>query len=78
MDGDPEAAELVEDQHLVSEGTGQAVRGQAPHGVERPLLGRVAQGVQARTVKACPRATVVDELGHELISLRRDPGPQRL
>jgi hypothetical protein len=42
LDHDPEAGELVQDQHLVSEGAGQAVRRQAPHSFDRTLLGRVA------------------------------------
>jgi hypothetical protein len=41
-DHDPEAGELVEDQHLVSERAGQAVRRQAPHSFDHTLLGRVS------------------------------------
>ena len=71
-DGDAEAGELVEDQHLVSEGPGQPVWRQAPHRFDRPLLGGVPQGVEAGRSRRPPKS-VVDELGHQLVAF----GPTR-
>jgi hypothetical protein len=40
-DGDPEAVQLVEHQHLVGVGAGEPVRRQAPHPLHEPGLGGI-------------------------------------
>jgi hypothetical protein len=44
-DGDSEARQLVEHEHLVGVGAGEPVRGQAPHSFDEPGFGGITQGV---------------------------------
>jgi hypothetical protein len=53
-DGNLVAGELVEDHDLVGVGPGEAVRREAPHGVDPACFGRVAQGVEAGRSRRAP------------------------
>jgi hypothetical protein len=44
-DGDPEAVQFVEHQHLVGVGAGEPVWGQAPYPLDEPGLGGITQRV---------------------------------
>ena len=67
-DGDPEAGQLVQDQHLVGVGAGEPVRGQAPDHLEQPGLGGVAQRVQPGPVQPGPGMPVVAVLAGQLVA----------
>lgn len=67
------AGQLVEDDDLVGVDPGQSIRRVAPHRVEQARFGGVAQPVEAGTVQPGAGVTVVEELRHQLVSLRRDP-----
>jgi hypothetical protein len=59
---DGELLELLEDQHLVGVGAGQAIRAQAQHRVQRAGLRGVAQPVKRGAVKPRSGVAVIDEL----------------
>ena len=76
--GDPEAGQLVQDEHLVGVGAGEPVRGQAPDHLEQPGLGGVAQRVQPGPVQPGPGVPVVAVLGGQLVPGRGQVRAQRL
>ena len=63
----PKPGQLVEDQHLVGVGAGQPVRREAPHRLEQPALGGVAQRVQPGPVQPGTGVAVVDVLTDQLV-----------
>ena len=67
-DLDTETGQLVQDQHLMGEVAGQAIRCQAPHALKVPAVGLVPQLVKAGAIQARPRVTVVDETGRHLVA----------
>ena len=67
-DGDPEAVQLVEHQHLVGVGAGEPVRRQAPHPFDEPGLGGITQCVQAGAVQSGAGMPVVDVLADQLVT----------
>jgi len=67
------AGELVENDDLVGVDPGQTVRRQAPHRIEQAGFGGVAQSIEAGTVESGAGVAVVEELRHQLVSLRCDP-----
>ena len=77
VNGDPEALEFLEDQHLVGVGARESIDTQAQHAVQHARLGGVTQAIQRRTIEPRARVPIVDELLDHLmpVSLRR--GPQR-
>ena len=77
-DGDAEAGQFIQDEHLVGVGAGQPVRGQAPDHLEQPGLGRVAQRVQPGPVQPGPGVPVVAVLPGELVPGRGHVRAQRL
>ncbi len=71
---DPEAGQLVEDQHLVGEVAGQAIGGEHPDPLEHPRLSLVTQGVKSGAIKARPGVALVDEAGDQLVADLTDLG----
>ncbi len=76
--GHAEAGHLIEDEHLAGVGAGEPVRGQAPHDLEQPGLGRVAQRVQAGPVQPRPGVPVVAVLAGDLVACCGDVRAQCL
>jgi len=75
-DADPVAGQFVEHDDLVGVDAGESIRGQAPHPLDQPGLGGVAQRVQPGPVQPGPGVAVVAELGDDLLALDADPVAQ--
>jgi len=61
------AGEFVEHDDLVGVDAGEPVGRQAPHEVDQPGLGGVAQGVQAGPIQPGAGVPIVAELGDQLV-----------
>jgi len=77
-DLDPQALELLEDQHLVGVGPGQPVHAQAQYPIEHARLSSITQAIKRRAIQPRPRITIVDELLDHLIPIGPSGSPQRL
>ena len=77
MNGDPEALEFLEDQHLVGVGAREAIDAQAQHAVEHARLGGVTQAIQRRAIEPRAGVPVVDELLDHLMPIGLGRGAKR-
>jgi hypothetical protein len=68
----------LEQQHLVCVLARQAIGGGHGDDLDGPVAGRVAQGVQTRTIEPCAAVSLVaeDVLGSEVVALLDGPGAQ--
>jgi hypothetical protein len=71
------AGQLVEHDHLVGVDAGEAIRRQAPYGVEEPRLGRVTKSIEVGAIQAGTGVPVIDELCDQLVALGIGPLTQR-
>jgi hypothetical protein len=71
------AGQLVEHDHLVGVDPGEAIRRQAPYGVEEPRLGRVTKSIEVGAIQAGTGVPVIDELCDQLVALGIGPLTQR-
>jgi hypothetical protein len=77
-DLDPQALELLEDQHLVGVGAGQAIDAQAQYLVEHARLGSITHAIERGAIQPRARITIVDELLDHLMPISPSGSPQRL
>jgi hypothetical protein len=66
-DPGPEAPELLEDQHLVGVGAGEAIGREADDALEQARLGGVAQAVERGPIEPGAGVALVDELLDDLV-----------
>src|SRR5256885_13463368 len=71
------AGQLVEHDHLVGVDPGEAIRRQAPYGVEEPRLGRVTKSIEGGAIQAGTRGPVIDGLCDPPVAPRIGPPPPR-
>ena len=76
--GDAVARQFVEHNDLVGIHPRQAIRRQAPNGIEPPRLSAISERIETGAVQPRTRAPVITVFGDELMSFRGNPLAQNL